>query len=159
MREGAGLSMYSQIFNVVSPIFIMTFVGYVLGRTHRDIDTRSISTIVLLVATPCLIFSTLTSLRIDTGLLFKMALAAGTWCRVGDGWGAGADCFRPSSCGGILGVCALRSAPVSCSHSPCCQVSPRPHLLVFARAARRGASGGGRRRARRQGLRDRWFSR
>ncbi len=68
--------MYSQIFNVVGPIFVMTFIGYVLGRTDRNIDTRTISTIVLLIATPCLIFSTLTSLDIDTGLLFKMAFAA-----------------------------------------------------------------------------------
>lgn len=68
--------MYSQIFNVVSPIFVMTFIGYVLGRTNRDIDTRTISTIVLLIATPCLIFSTLTKLRIDTNLLLTMAFAA-----------------------------------------------------------------------------------
>ena len=68
--------MYYQIFNVVSPIFVMTFVGYLLGRTNKDIDTRTISTIVLLIATPCLIFSTLTSLSIDTSLLFTMAFAA-----------------------------------------------------------------------------------
>ena len=68
--------MYAQIFNVVSPIFAMTIVGYVLGRTNKDIDARTISTLVLLIATPCLVFSTLTSLDIDTAVILKMALAA-----------------------------------------------------------------------------------
>ncbi|HMB48694.1 MAG TPA: AEC family transporter [Afifellaceae bacterium] len=69
--------MYSQIFNVVSPIFAITIVGYVLGRLKNDIDSRTISSLVLLIATPCLVFSTLTSLPIKTGVLLTMAFAAG----------------------------------------------------------------------------------
>ncbi len=68
--------MYSQIFNVVGPIFIMTFVGYLLGRSALRIDTATISSMVLLVATPCLVFSTLTSLDIGGDTLLKMALSA-----------------------------------------------------------------------------------
>ena len=68
--------MYSQIFNVVGPIFIMTFVGYLFGRSTLRIDTATISSMVLLVATPCLVFSTLTSLDAGGDTLLKMALAA-----------------------------------------------------------------------------------
>ncbi|MEX3009703.1 AEC family transporter [Hoeflea sp. TYP-13] len=68
--------MYGQILNVVGPIFVMTFVGYVLGRSKLQIDTATISSLVLLVATPCLIFSTLTSLDIDGATVLKMAIAA-----------------------------------------------------------------------------------
>ncbi|WP_136656696.1 AEC family transporter [Nitratireductor sp. XY-223] len=68
--------MYGQILNVVGPIFVMTFVGYVLGRSKLHIDSGTISSLVLLVATPCLIFSTLTSLDISGGTVLKMALSA-----------------------------------------------------------------------------------
>ncbi len=68
--------MYSQIFTVIAPIFIMTFVGFVLGSFQRQIDTRTISSLVLYIATPCLVFSKLTSLAIDPGTLATMMLSA-----------------------------------------------------------------------------------
>jgi predicted permease len=68
--------MYSQIFNVVSPIFAITLIGYALGRSSNEIDSKSVSTLVLLVATPSLVFSTLTSLDVDPDTLFTMVLAA-----------------------------------------------------------------------------------
>ncbi|WP_419913190.1 AEC family transporter [Hoeflea sp.] len=68
--------MYGQILNVVGPIFIMTFVGYLLGRSKLHIDSATISSLVLLIATPCLIFSTLTSLDISGATVAKMALSA-----------------------------------------------------------------------------------
>lgn len=68
--------MYYQIFNVVSPIFAITLIGYALGRSSNQIDSRTISSLVLLIATPALIFSTLTSLEVDAGVLATMALAA-----------------------------------------------------------------------------------
>ena len=68
--------MYGQIFNVVGPIFIMTFVGYLLGRSSLKLDSATLSSTVLLVATPCLVFSTLTSLDIGGETVLRMALAA-----------------------------------------------------------------------------------
>lgn len=68
--------MYSQIFNVISPIFAITLIGYALGRSNTQIDSRTISSLVLLIATPSLVFSTLTSLQVDTGVLAVMALSA-----------------------------------------------------------------------------------
>ena len=68
--------MYGQILNVVGPIFVMTFVGYLMGRSKLNLDTSTISSMVLLVATPCLVFSTLTSLDIDGSTVLTMAIAA-----------------------------------------------------------------------------------
>ena len=68
--------MYYQILNVIGPIFIITIVGYMLEKLSQNIDAKTISSIVLLVATPSLVFSTLTSLEIDTATLLKMALSA-----------------------------------------------------------------------------------
>jgi predicted permease len=71
-----GARVYSQIFNVISPIFAITLIGYALGRSETQIDSRTISSLVLLIATPSLVFSTLTSLQVDTGVLAIMALSA-----------------------------------------------------------------------------------
>ena len=69
--------MYFQILNVIGPVLLMTFVGYVLGRRQVPLDPRTLSSLVLLVATPSLVFSTLTSLPIDFATMSDMALAAG----------------------------------------------------------------------------------
>ncbi len=68
--------MYLQIFNIVGPIFAITIIGYILEILSKNIDSRTISSLVLLIATPSLVFSTLTSLDIDAVTLLKMALSA-----------------------------------------------------------------------------------
>ena len=68
--------MYLQIFNVVGPVFIMTFIGFILARRFPELDSRTLSTCVLMVATPALVFSTLTSLEVTAASLAKMAFAA-----------------------------------------------------------------------------------
>ncbi len=68
--------MIYQILNVLGPIFIITIVGYILGRLSKDIDPRTISSLVLLIATPSLVFSTLTSLEIDADTLLIMGFSA-----------------------------------------------------------------------------------
>jgi predicted permease len=68
--------MYYQIFNVICPIFIITIIGYMLEKLSHNIDAKTITSIVLLVATPSLVFSTLTSLEIDAATLLKMGLSA-----------------------------------------------------------------------------------
>jgi len=68
--------MYYQIFTVIAPIFLITIIGYLFGRSSLYVDSKTISSLVLLVATPSLVFSTLTSLEIDVATLLKMALSA-----------------------------------------------------------------------------------
>jgi predicted permease len=69
--------MYYQILTVIAPIFLITSIGYLFGRSSQYIDSKTISSLVLLIATPSLVFSTLTSLEIEVATLFKMALSAG----------------------------------------------------------------------------------
>ena len=68
--------MYYQILNVIGSIFVITIIGYILERLGKNIDAKTISSIVLLIATPSLVFSTLTSLEIEVATLLKMALSA-----------------------------------------------------------------------------------
>lgn len=68
--------MYEQMLVVISPVLLITAIGYLYGKTDRKIDSEALSTLVLSVATPALIFSTLTSLNIDKGTVANMALAA-----------------------------------------------------------------------------------
>ena len=83
--------MYYQILNVLGPIFAISntreliVLGSIswLNRPNMyptiviaNIGPRTISSLVLLIATPSLVFSTLTSLEIDAATLLKMALSA-----------------------------------------------------------------------------------
>lgn len=56
--------MLMQMFDVLAPIAIITAIGYWLGRSSVGLETRGLSSMVLLVATPALIFHTLTSLDV-----------------------------------------------------------------------------------------------
>lgn len=54
----------------------ITLIGYVLGRSSVGLHTRTIGTIVVLVATPSLIFYTLVSMRVGLDTLGEMAIVA-----------------------------------------------------------------------------------
>jgi len=62
--------------NVLAPIFAITLIGFVLGRSKIELHAGTLSTTVLLVATPALIFSSLTSYGVTPAMLLEMAAAA-----------------------------------------------------------------------------------
>ena len=66
----------AELANILGPITIIALIGYVLERAKVGLDTRTISTLVLLVATPSLIFHTLVSMHVDPVTLGTMAFAA-----------------------------------------------------------------------------------
>jgi len=66
----------SEVTNILGPIVIITLIGYFLGRSSLGLHSHTLSTIVILVATPALIFNTLTSLHVDPLTIGKMATAA-----------------------------------------------------------------------------------
>lgn len=68
--------MVMQLVDIVGPIAIITLVGFLMGRFAAGIDTRSLSTLVIMVATPALIFYTLTSLQVAPETVSVMAGAA-----------------------------------------------------------------------------------
>ena len=66
----------SEVSNILGPIVIITLIGYFLGRSSLGLHSQTLSTIVILVATPALIFNTLTSLHVDPLTIGTMATAA-----------------------------------------------------------------------------------
>jgi predicted permease len=65
-----------QMVDILGPIVVITLIGYIMGRSSVGLDIRSLSTVVILVATPSLIFNTLTSLHVTTQTIGQMAAAA-----------------------------------------------------------------------------------
>jgi predicted permease len=68
--------MLMQMFDILGPIVIITAIGYLMGKSSAGLDTKSLSSMVLLVATPALIFHTLTSLDVSLFTIRTMAGAA-----------------------------------------------------------------------------------
>lgn len=65
-----------ELANILGPITIIALIGYTLERASIGLHTQSLGSLVLLVATPSLIFHTLVSMDVDPNTLGKMAIAA-----------------------------------------------------------------------------------
>lgn len=68
--------MILQLFNVISPVLICIGLGWLWARLGRPFDTRGLSELVTLVGTPCLVFSTLTRIDLDSRLLADLGIAS-----------------------------------------------------------------------------------
>ncbi|MCF2905575.1 AEC family transporter [Octadecabacter sp. CECT 8868] len=68
--------MFMQLADILGPILCISAIGYILGRSSVGIETRTLSTVVILIATPSLIFHTLTSLHVTGDTIETMAGAA-----------------------------------------------------------------------------------
>lgn len=68
--------MLIAMFNIIGPILIITGIGFILGRSSVELQSRTLSSLVILVATPALIFNTLTSMHVNGDTIKGMALAA-----------------------------------------------------------------------------------
>ena len=67
--------MFSQIAAVVTPIFLITAIGYAWARRGQPFDNATVSGLVMYVGTPALVFHSLTSLRPDLAELRQVGLA------------------------------------------------------------------------------------
>lgn len=65
--------IWAQLAEILGPIVIITLIGYALGRMTLGLQAHSLSTVVILVATPALVFHSLTSLEVDPGTIGQMA--------------------------------------------------------------------------------------
>ena len=73
------LSAYVQLFALLTPVIACTSIGAVWAAKKIDYPGRFVSVLVTSVSTPCLVFSTLVSTRLDNALLLQVsgtALAA-----------------------------------------------------------------------------------
>lgn len=68
--------MIELLINVVAPVFISIAIGYGWVKIGRAYDTSLITSLVMSIGAPCLVFSALTSLTIPINTTLKMAAAA-----------------------------------------------------------------------------------
>jgi len=68
--------LFGKIFTVIAPVFAVCGLGYLWARLNQRFDTDTITNLVVKLATPCLIFSSLTSIKISLSAVGQMALAA-----------------------------------------------------------------------------------
>lgn len=69
-------SVYSALFDILAPIGLVVLIGYCLAKATGNIDTVAISSVVMLVGTPSLVFSTLTTTDLPSAVLLQVSLGA-----------------------------------------------------------------------------------
>jgi malate permease and related proteins len=68
--------MIAALVPVLVPVVVAILVGVIWGKRGKPVDPGRASQLILNVGTPCLIFSTLSTLSVAPTMLGKMALAA-----------------------------------------------------------------------------------
>ena len=68
--------MLIAMVNILGPIMLITLIGYILGRLPVGLQSRTLSSLVILVAAPALVFNALVSSQVDGDTIAKMAGAA-----------------------------------------------------------------------------------
>ena len=68
--------MIQELFNVVAPVFICIALGWGWVKFGRPYDANLISSLVMNIGVPCLVFSTLSALTIPVDMVGRMASAA-----------------------------------------------------------------------------------
>ena len=69
--------MYIELFEIISPIFICALIGFAWRKSDRTFDVATITDLITAIGTPCLIFSTLITVKVKLDSLTEMAIAAG----------------------------------------------------------------------------------
>lgn len=64
------------IVDILAPITLITLIGYILGKSSVGLHSRTLGNLVILVATPALVFSTIVSSRADDRAMGQMSVAA-----------------------------------------------------------------------------------
>jgi predicted permease len=65
--------MLAELTTVVAPVLAMALVGYLWGRAGARYDGETVSSVVLWIGAPCLIFHSLTTSQVDAATLSEMA--------------------------------------------------------------------------------------
>ena len=68
--------MLIEMLNIVGPIMLITAIGFALGKSSVGLQTHSLSSLVILIATPSLVFHSLVSLHVSREALATMSFAA-----------------------------------------------------------------------------------
>ncbi|MDP6173039.1 MAG: AEC family transporter [Rhodospirillales bacterium] len=65
--------MINDIFAVIAPVFISAGLGFIWARAGQDFPVQTISSLTMLIGTPCLIFHTLVNIDLDLRQVVIMA--------------------------------------------------------------------------------------
>ena len=68
--------MISEVLTVIAPVFIIAGLGYFWVKRKLPFDNATISSLVMYVGSPCLIYSALTSNAAETAALGMMGISA-----------------------------------------------------------------------------------
>jgi malate permease and related proteins len=68
--------MHAQLIPIIAPVMICTAIGYFWARLGRPFDTQFIGSLVLMLGTPCLIFSTVVKMDLKIADFGAMSLMA-----------------------------------------------------------------------------------
>jgi predicted permease len=69
-------TLIADIVAVIAPVFVIAALGYGWARAKLPFDGSFVTTFMINVATPCLVFSTLARLRFEGAELATMLLAS-----------------------------------------------------------------------------------
>jgi predicted permease len=68
--------MIAELFAIIAPILVCSAIGFAWARIKAPFHSETLGSLVFLVGTPCLVFSTLTSIRLEAAVFGAMALSA-----------------------------------------------------------------------------------
>ena len=68
--------MLSQIFSVIAPVFLIAGIGFLWAKRGMPFDNTTISTLVMNVGSPCLVFSSLTRIHLEGSAFTSVLLAS-----------------------------------------------------------------------------------
>lgn len=74
------MMVLSALFDVLAPVLLIVLIGYWLRKSTSAIDTASTSRLIMLVGTPSLVFSTLTTTELPAMTLLNVSLGALVVC-------------------------------------------------------------------------------
>ena len=70
--------MYQQLVEIIAPVLIVAGLGYAWARLGKPFDLATVSGVVINIAVPCLVLSSLSKLTIDLDAFASMVGAAAT---------------------------------------------------------------------------------
>jgi predicted permease len=68
--------MLAELFSIIAPLFVCAGIGYGWAKTGRGFDVEMVTNLVTNIGVPCLVFHTLTNLKVPASSFGTMAVAA-----------------------------------------------------------------------------------
>lgn len=65
--------MFAEVLGIVTPAFVIAAIGYIWVRFDQPFDNATVSSLVMMIGSPCLIFSALTRNTPDVAMLTQVA--------------------------------------------------------------------------------------